>query len=558
MAGPWERFQAASEGTGPWTKFKAPAKPEEWERAMLLPMETNKDTGERRLAWPQLAVDAGNLFMAPGNAVQGKYDTVQIDPATGQPEPFNREMMTDAAGLAGLVAPGAPAGSLMRLSTPGAAKLPGPARSIIARALKDDQVPLAEIGPRMAELGSETVFADLGPRLNKLAQAVATMPGPGQKAIIDELRVRAAGRDSRIMSGVDETLGPATTPTAFNAAVKTEQSALTPFYQKAFGEASRVDTAPIALNLDSVAVNARGEAQRVAKEVRSMLNVAGTDQLDPNPQTLFEVRKAIDGMFDTVQDGNARRVLGETRKQVDEMLKEAVPGIKELDNAFAQLAKRKEAFETGQTLLDSGRTALRPPEVASMVATATPDILSGLSSGARAEIDRIIGTTANDLSALKRALGGEGDWNRARLAAVFGAEKADRLLKVVTQEMRWKALEDDALSGSRTQVLKAAQEEVAGKEPKEGILRSVLNLKAGDAASAGADKTLGWISRANRERVNAALADALMGKDAGVLEQQLAARFPNLPDGWNATARASTVENDRIKQLIADQLRLSQ
>lgn len=555
MAGPWERYQATAADAGPWDKFKAAPK-DEWERAVLLPMETNKSTGERRLAWPQLAVDIGNAVTAPGNALQGKYNEVLADPETGAVEPFNREMMGDAATLAGvpMLGSGGAAVTAEMAATRSGGMSPG-ARSLIARALKDDRVPLDEVGARMRELGPDAVLADLGPRVQKQAQAIATLPGPGQRTVVDALRLRAAGRDSRIMGDVNETLGPATTPTTFKAGVKEAQSALSPYYERAFGEASAVDISPIALNLESIAVNTRGEAQDVAKKLRGMLNVFGTDQLDPAPQTLFEVRKAIDGMFDTVQDGNARRVLSATRKQVDEMLGQAVPGIKEIDNAFAQLAKRQEAFDTGQTVLDSGRTALRPPEVDSIVRTSAPDVLAGLSAGARAEVDRIIGTTANDLTALKRALGGEGDWNRARLASVFGQEKADRLLKVVERELRYKQLEDDALGGSRTQVLKAAQDEIQGPASKgPGVVQSIMNLQPGTAAATAADKGLGWIGKSRRSATNAAVADALMsGQNAEIARQLMQGNPSTLGLGAiNVGARESLVERESYQRRMQE------
>jgi hypothetical protein len=510
MAGPWEKFQAASEN-GPWSKFQPPKK-ERWERAILLPMETNLDTGERRLAWPQIAVDIGGGLAAPGKAARGEYG-LEIDPDTGRPTTISNEMIKDTMALSAIPAMGGTAGPTIAA----AEKFTGPiltgrARSLVTRGLDDAGIPINQAGPRMQEIGPDAVLADLAPRLQGQAQAIATMPGPGQQTVVDALRFRAAGRDARIMGDVNDTLGPATTPTQFQTGIKDAKTALSPEYQKAFANARAVDTGDVALGLESIAVNARGEAQAVANQIRSMLNVAGTDQLDPNPQTLFEVRKAIDGMFDTVQDGNARRVLSETRKQVDGLLSQAVPGIKEVDAKFAALAKKGEAFDTGQTILDSGRTALRPPEVESIVRTATPDVLEGLSAGARAEVDRIIGTTANDLVALKRALGGEGDWNRARLAAVFGQDKADRLLQVVAREMRYKALEDPALGGSRTQVLKAGQDEMNGVEPKAGVIQSIADFKPGTAVRVGLDKGLGWAFRANRSATNAAVADALMSR----------------------------------------------
>lgn len=563
MAGPWERYQAAATDAGPWDKFKAAPK-EEWERAVLLPMETNKSTGERRLAWPQIAVDIGNAVAAPGKAARGEYSEVLADPETGAVEPFNREMMGDAASLAAIPTMGSTGGITREAATIAAGGLPSKARSIMRRGMRDDQIPVGEVAQRLDALGPDAVMADLGPRLQKQAQAIATMPGPGQKTVLDALRLRAAGRDSRITGDVDNMLGPAPVPSAVKAGIREGQDTLSPFYKRAIEGASRVDTSPIALGLDSAVVNLRGAAQTAAKKVRGMLNVVGTDELDPSPATLLETRKAIDGMMGTETDSNALRFLGDVRKEVDEMLGQAAPGVKEIDAMFAELARQKEGFDTGTQILRTGPEAQHPADVVEqMLSGATPQGLAvgpsavpfRLSQGARADIDRLFGTKANDLQALKQAVGGEGDWNRAKLAAVFGEEKADELLAIITREMRYKQLEDDALGGSRTQVLKAAQEEIEGKAPKgPGVVQSLLNLQPGTAAAGLADKGLGWAGRSRRSSVNAAIADALMSRDREKLAKQLIMGGPNLPDGWNAAARTSLVERERLKA-VADALR---
>jgi len=515
----------------------------------IVPVQFKKGTGEARLAMPQIATDIINAISAPGKAVRGEYNDVLADPETGAVEPFNREMMGDAASLAAIPTMGGTGGTTREAATIAAGGLPSGARTTIMRAMKDDRIPLSEVGPRMQELGPDAVLADLGPRLQKQAQAIATMPGPGQKTVLDALRLRAAGRNTRISSDVDASIGPAPIPSAVKATIREGQDTLSPYYQRAIEGASRVDTAPIALNLDSAVVNLRGEAQSVAKKIRGMLNVVGTEELDPSPRTLLEIRKAIDGMFDTVQDKNARAVLTETRTAVDDMLGQAAPGIKELDAMFAELARQGSALDEGGMLLATGKEARHPADVVEqMLAGANPQGLAvgpsaspfRLSQGTRAEIDRLIGTKANDLQALKQAVGGDGDWNRAKLAAVFGEEKADQLLAIITREMRYKELEDDALHGSRTQVLRASQEEIEGKGPQgPGVVQSLLNVQPGTAAAKAADKWLGWISKGRRAASNAAIADALMSQNAAEMGTRLASGGSGAtPAAINAVARA--------------------
>ena len=541
---------------------------EEWgPPGAIVPIQFKKGTGEMRLAVPQIITDLVDAVHAPGNALRGEYNEVLADPETGAVEPFNREMMGDAATLAGIpmLGSGGAAVTAEMAATRGGGMSPG-ARNLIVRALKDDQVPLNEVPQRMAQLGPDTVLADLGPRVQKQAQAIATMPGPGQKTIVDALRLRAAGRDSRITSDVDSTLGPAPVPSAVKATIRQGQDTLSPYYERAMEGATRVDTAPIALNLESLVVNKRGAAQAVAKKIRGMLNVTGTEELDPSPRTLLEVRNAIDGMFKTETDPKALGVLTDTRRAVDEMLAQAAPGIKEIDGMFAELARQGSALDEGGMLLGAGKEARHPADVVEQMLTgANPEGLAvgpsavpfRLSQGARAEIDRLIGTKASDLQALKQAVGGEGDWNRAKLAAVFGPEKADALLSIITREMRYKSLEDDALGGTRTQVLKAAQEEIEGPASKgPGIVQSVLNLQPGTAAAKAADKGLGWVGRSRRAATNAAAADALMSKQGAEIAKQLMSPGASglIGGAVNASARGTLIERDKLKAYVDELL----
>lgn len=60
---------------------------------------------DARLAMPQILTDAWNAIQAPGKALQGNYDELAIDPASGQVAPFDTRMMDDAANLASMVSP---------------------------------------------------------------------------------------------------------------------------------------------------------------------------------------------------------------------------------------------------------------------------------------------------------------------------------------------------------------------------------------------------------------------------------------------------------------------
>ncbi|WP_192356324.1 hypothetical protein [Mesorhizobium mediterraneum] len=315
--------------------------------------------------------------------------------------------------------------------------------SQLSKAMEADGIPASEIQQRLAQLGPEATLADLGPNLQQMAAGLVAKPGPARSIVQDTIRRRDAGANSRITGALDDTLGPAPVPSQIDAGIRANQRSLSPAYEDAFRNARAVDTQQLADTLDSQIVNLRGDAQAAARHVRDMLNIHGTGALDPHPGALFQTRQAIDGMLDGATDGNVRRVLSSSRQMVDDQLARSVPGIKDIDSRFAELARQREGLERGQAVLDSGRTSPRPQELADEVLAASqpqgrmigPSAAPlRLREGARAELDRIVGTNANDRVALQRLIKGEGDWNAQKLATLFGADRAQRILSVLDAE----------------------------------------------------------------------------------------------------------------------------
>lgn len=87
-----------------------PAAPEPtWrEPGVLVPIQFNTDGGARP-AVPRLLSDAWNAMQAPGKALRGEYDQLEVDPTTGAVAPFDTRMMDDAANLASMASPITPA-----------------------------------------------------------------------------------------------------------------------------------------------------------------------------------------------------------------------------------------------------------------------------------------------------------------------------------------------------------------------------------------------------------------------------------------------------------------
>lgn len=345
------------------------------------------------------------------------------------------------------------------------------ALKFVRRAVTDDALDPAMVQQRLTDMGPEAMLADLGPNLQKQAGALAATPGRGQEIVRKALLDRSTGANARINATVDDNFGRAPLVSALDAEAVNNQGALSPAYREAFAQAGAVDVTPIADDLTRQIRTLRGDPQRALQRVRTMLNRFGTEELDSNPQTMFQTRQAIDGMLSTEADPKVIAALTDARQMIDDGLTQAVPNIKEADASFAELARQREALGRGQQVLDSGRTAPRPAELAAEIEHgAQPQGMQigpsavplRLTQGARAEIDRIVGTNANDIVALNRLIKGEGDWNRTRLASLFGQEKADRVIKVLENEKAFADTANTVTRNSETAARQAAQSELGG------------------------------------------------------------------------------------------------
>jgi len=311
----------------------------------------------------------------------------------------------------------------------------------------------------LARLGPDAMLADVSPEWLAVARGAAARPGT-RDTVVDAVMNRDAGKNARLGADLDRTLGPAPVPSQIQQGIRTAQTGLDPEYAQVFRGAQRVDMTPLAEDLEAVATNLRGPAQRVVRDVRQMLDIPGAPgNLDPSPEALFSTRKAIDGMMATEVNPDAVRALTTARQRIDAELARAVPGIKDVDAQFAELARQSEALQRGSMLLDGGKTAIRPQELGpEIMASAQPQGRQvgpsaaplRLQQGVRGEIDRVAGTQANDPVALQRLVKGEGDWNRTKLGQVFGQERADEALSAIDREGTFNRTANRVAGGSDT------------------------------------------------------------------------------------------------------------
>jgi hypothetical protein len=315
------------------------------------------------------------------------------------------------------------------------------------------------ITQRLDELGPEAMLLDASPSLMGRAQGLAIQPET-REGIVAPLMARNRGANVRLNADVDAAIGPAPVPSQIEAGLAASRDATAEAYGPVMRGARATDTRTLADNLEEAAVNLRGPAQRAVLEVRRMLDIPGNPgQLDPSPQALHSVREAIDGLMENEANSRVIRQLTMARRQVDEALARAAPGIKDVDARYAELARQSEGLERGARVLDSGRTAVRPSELATEIAEgALPQGAQvgpsaapfRMRQGLRADIDREIGNRANDLEALKKVIKGEGDWNREKLALVFGQDEANAIIGSVDREAAFRNAYNKIVENSQT------------------------------------------------------------------------------------------------------------
>ncbi|WP_141339697.1 hypothetical protein [Bradyrhizobium sp. USDA 3458] len=378
-----------------------------------------------------------------------------------------------------------------------------------------------EAGMRaLPQMGSDAMLVDAGPAMLGLGQGAGTGTGEGRSRLVEALINRDKNTGSRLANVLDENLGPASRPSQVEAGLAQARQDLGPQYEAVIANAGPVDTRELAAQLYHIAHVERGPAQRAAQQVRNMLdgpprlNAAphARPPLEDDPGVLLNTRQAIDGMLTTEADPNAIRVLTQARNAVDDELARAVPGLKDVDARFAEFSRQSEGLQRGSQVFDTGKTAIRPADLTDELATAAQPqgTMVGPSAGparvrqgARAEIDRIVGTSVNDLNALERKLGTPQDWNAQKMATVFGDAPTARVAKALLDNRAFRDSYQKIVQNSQTaQRMQSAQAmegspggNVRADATMTGIGLKALNMIAKAISGASSASTKDEIGR---------------------------------------------------------------
>jgi hypothetical protein len=388
---------------------------------------------------------------------------------------------------------------------------------------------------RLAQLGQPSMLLDASPSFQGRAQGLAARPETMQ-AIVDPIRTRAEGTTARLNADVEGALGPAASPRELDAQIK----ALRNVPNTAIGNAIRnapnpVDIRPVLQSIDQRLQNAVGGEAAALQRARGLL--AHTDPetgwvtIENNPQRLHGVKQELDNLINYgapeigIQPGSLQRqqnAVRDVRSQLNQHLRDQVPGYAQANDASAQFARQADAAEAGYNeVMRTGPDALFPQDLQAQLANMSPAERAAMARGNRADIGRRLGTNANDLAALSSALQGEGGFNTAKMGLLHGEEPTQRVVDAVARERAFADANRRIVEGSQTAQRTRAADAIAPRDSLgDDLGGTVAGVVGGPQGFA-----LAQAARAGKALVNAA------GREADVARNRDLARAVTLNQG---------------------------
>lgn len=367
---------------------------------------------------------------------------------------------------------------------------------------------------RLSELGPDAFLFEGSPQSFGVAQGLASRPSEAMDVMAGAVRGRDAAANIRLTDDLNRALGPAEVPTIVESALAQQRQNVAKDYNAATRMAQRLNPEPIVKRINRDIDVEAGAPRKTLSEIKGYLykqqrfqDANGEWQtknvLKTSAEELLNVRQAIDDLISRTSEPNALRMAATYRTEIDKLMPREVKAV---DARFSELAKQSEALVRGGQVLNTGKEAIRPVELMQEMATMTPGQKSLLRVGARAELDRLVGTKANDVTALKLLVQSEGDWNRAKFAAIFGQNEADKIMRATNREVAFKNASRRLLENSQTAQRLAGQKEVAVNSERAPMVGATATGMALEGVRKGYDWITNALRTSNRNATDAELA----------------------------------------------------
>lgn len=392
----------------------------------------------------------------------------------GSEEALKNTIATDPVGFAGdasvvLSGPFAMAGR-GPLASRAAASIPGQTR--LSQALLRKAAP--KTSDELAALGPDAMLLDASPSMTGLAQGASIAPGASKDAIVNALLDRQNKRVPRLDRDRKAAFGPARDPELLKKQIDEEaMQQAGPIYSAAkenapelYGQLDDLLAQQLTHPSAGMSLEGRGVMSKIMTEIDDAL-AAGDPSL--TAERLHSIRQNLDAkiVYDNQDlralssaDKAAQSQLKQARAAVDDILKNRL-GFGDADEIVSKAKRAQSDIDYGQSALEGGKYAHTPERFRLELNKRDPKMVG---EGMKADIRNAVGTQANDLSALRKKLGGDNDFNRDKLIKVFGREPVEKLVKAIDRETLFSQNYADVARNSQTAMRTAAERDINKSE----------------------------------------------------------------------------------------------
>jgi hypothetical protein len=374
----------------------------------------------------------------------------------------------------------------------------------------------ADEGAASAAASPGALLGEAGPNLTQLSGGITSLPGEGQSIIRKALTARAAGATDRITNALDATLGPERDVLQTADDISQVQSTRAkPLY-----DAVRNQPMYPTDNLNFVLGTKQGQAA-IAK-AQDLAETFGhtVDPTLPDVGSMDYVKRALDDQISkSIRAGATAKTAGlqNLRNILVNEVDQQYPAYAQARQAWAGPAAVKDALEAGQTAFSNDQS---PTAMRRVLNGMTPSENQAYTVGARAQIAQVMGTARSDPAGAINVF--SKSWNREKLNALVGPERAQSLVDAIQHERNLKAFGTEVAAGSQTAGRLAAQETLKRKSlvgRMIGQARIVFGIGklAGLARLGGLRVMEGLLDshdEARNEQVAAIIARGLVAHDA--------------------------------------------
>jgi hypothetical protein len=241
---------------------------------------------------------------------------------------------------------------------------------------------------------------------------------------------------------------------------------------------------------------------------------------------------------------------------LNDALERQVPRYADINLMGSTAHRASEVLENGKRVSGRGRERYPPRDICSRPRRPSPRTTGRTPPWCRSDLDRILGTKSNDLVALRQQVMADGDWNRAKLAQVFGPDEADRVFRAVDRETAFRDAYNKVYQGSQTAQRLAGANAMGVRDVRPSAGDMSVPISTAAAGPAGGAMAVGM--NMMRRGANALGRDADLARNAQFADflvqtgPQRDATIQMLADvlGRRTGSRQAAETTDRLVQVL--------